>query len=114
MKVIDYIYYRSFDLLGLMGNYNLPRVTVRFVSVLVNVFAINIYFIIGNEIDLLYISIVSVIIFLLCHVFLYSIFLKNDGYIEVIKRFSSEDMVEKVIGRIVLLIIFVFLIINCL
>lgn len=114
MNYLHYVFYRSYDLVGLTGTYDLAWGASHFLSIFCNVIALNIYLKLNVEFDILYISSASVFIFIVSHVLLYFVMLRNNKYLIIIKKYSQESNGQKTIGRIVTALLFIVSIANCL
>lgn len=112
-KIYSYFYFRSYDLLALTGNYDIPFGASNFLSAFIMLSIEVLLFHVGLLSMVKQMQIVVAIafgVFLTMHAINYFLFLKGGRYRLIIEQFKGESKIKKYVGRTTTITLWIFLI----
>lgn len=109
-KLYNYLFYRSYDLLKLTGNYDLAWGASHFLAFNLMLLGFIILSFFKESMNFISLGIGGVSGFLIAHLINYFIFLKNDKYKIVIEYYHKESKQQQKIGRLVTIMVVAVLI----
>lgn len=112
LKIYKYIYYRAYDLLGLTGKYDLAWSASYFMGVFLALIVFNILINFKYSLGSLMLSLSGMSVFAIVLIINYFIFLKGNGYRDIILNNKHESEYHRLIGRWALVLSYILFVLN--
>ena len=110
IRFYRYLFFRSYDLMKLTGNYDLAWGASHFLALFLGILNIKIINSLGIINNFEKEATIGLIFYFGIHLLNYFLFLKQDKFKLIISLYSAESNSVRILGRLTIIILFVMLI----
>ena len=106
----DYIFWRCYDLISLTGKYDLGWSASYFLSLTQSIFCFGLFSVFNLKrcVNLFQLQVLCVTVYLILLAINYLIFVRGEKYKSIISLFQNENITHKKIGRIAVVILYLW------